>query len=583
VLLQPPRVVELCVSPANASAISAGRKLERLHRLHIEGPSDLLEGFFDEYTTMATPDERKTIREIAVAATVPKFGAFTQMLSKVFTARGSNQYFEFSTPQAQQDFEEWVAEQKIQQRLQDKFEKVSFTGFQGGFLVDLPGEPNAPDELPLPYWDYIPSGLIHDALVEGNKYEYVIIRQTELVNGQPSEYFVCFDDVAAHQVVRGEGGNLAYSEDRTVAHNLGYVPFFAPSLFAASQSSDVTRTSLLHKALPIAKVYLRDYNVHELDKTFHGFRKFWSFGVTCNHQRSVKLEGNCVGDAQYATLACTTGYFNYPDGHSEVCDRCRGEGKVVPVGPDKTYILEIPDSATSIDLRPPAGYIEPDIATAAEQALELQRKARELEEAALGKEGVLNRDGTVETATGKQIDLQPVFDRCTTYGKSWKWVLQNVLDTLARLRYSGEFKQSAINVGKKYQIETVDELKARYKLAKEAGYPDSVLFGLLEDIVYTEYADDPMELEYNRIKLYLEPVPTRSTSEVQQWLFQRAEDAELQALFTRKRNLNDYVARFERENGPLVQFGVRQPFATRIDTILATFTLYDNERKQVPA
>ena len=585
-LLSPPRVVELCASPAYASAISEGRKLERRHRLHIEGPSDLLEEFFDEYTTMATPEERKTIRDIAIPATVPKFGAYTQMLSKVFTARGANQYYEFSRPELQQDFEQFLEDQKVQERLQNKFQKVSFTGFQGAFVVDLPPVMNGADALPEPYWDYIPSKQIHDALLSENKYEYLIIRQSETVNGQPAEYYVCLDDAFTHVVARGSDGQLRYSDERSVAHNLGYVRAFAPTLQTAKADSDVTRTSILHKALPVAKVYLRDYNVHELDKTFHGFRTMWSYGIPCDYQESAKIEGGCAGDARYETVRCdATGHLDYHDGRTRTCPRCLGLKRIVPVGPDKTYVVQIPDSKEQPTITPPAGFIEKDIKTSIEQREELGVQERQLEQAALGKEGVLNRDTKVETATGKAIDLQPVFDRCTTYGESWKHVLKNVVDTMARLRYDADFRQSAINVGKKYSIETVDELKLRYKLAKEAGYPDSVLFGLLEDIVYTEYADDPMELEYNRLKLYLEPVPTRSTSEVQVWLASRPEDAELIALFRRKRNLNEYVARFERENGPLVQFGIRQPIADRVATIQSTFTLYDNERNsnQVPA
>ncbi|RZL07754.1 MAG: hypothetical protein EOO62_16570, partial [Hymenobacter sp.] len=371
-LLQPQQVVDLCTSPANAAAIAAGRKLESMHRLHIEGPPDLLAGFLDTYTTTAaTPKEQQQMREIAVAATVPKFGAYTELLTKVFTARGANQYFEFSTPQAQQDFEDYLTAQQVQPTLQSKFAQASFLGFQGAFLVDLPSEPNAPDELPAPYWQYIPSSQIHDAKLTGNTFDYLILKQSEQVNDQPRDYYVCFDDQFAHVVTAGDGGALSHSNLRTVQHGLGYVPAWPPSLFTAASSNDVTRTSLLHKALQPAKVYLRDYNTHELSKTFHGFQKFWSFGVPCNAQRSVAMQDVCIGDARYTTLSCAgSGYFNYPDGHVEKCGNCNGEGKVIPVGPDKTYILQVPDSATSIDLRPPAGYIKPDGETPIEQRAE---------------------------------------------------------------------------------------------------------------------------------------------------------------------------------------------------------------------
>lgn len=578
-LLSPAKVVELCAAPANATAIARGKKLERRHRLHIEGPPELLEEFITDHGQAATPEERKTLMQVGEAATVPKFGAYTEMLGKVFTARGGSQYFEFTDPKLQQDFEEYLAAKQVQQRLQRKFQKVSFTGFQGVFLVDLPTEPNGPDELPEPDFKYISSALVHDALIVDDTYEYVIFKQTgKDAQGQEFTYYVGFDDQFAHFVMPSAGGKLVHSAERTVEHGLGYVPAFPPSLFTPGTDTDVTRTSILHKTLPVAKTYLLDHLMHQLDKSYHGFRKFYSYGVPCTHRTQVEHKPTCGGEAYWVTVSCDgSGDLLYPDGTSRKCSNCNGQGKVIPVGPDKTYILDVPMSKDSPDLRKPAGFIEPDTETSVEQRAELVVQERQMEQAALGKEGVLNRDKRVETATGKNIDLQPVFDRCTTYGRSWKHVLQGVVDTMARLRYQGGFRQSAINVGKKYQIETLDELKDRYEKGKKAGLPDSVLFGLLEDIVYTEYADDPMELEYNRIKLYLEPVPTRSTSEVQLWLKDSPEDAQLQELFRRKRSLNDYVARFERENGPLVQFGVRRPFAERIATIQTTFTAYDAE------
>jgi hypothetical protein len=582
VLLQPSQVVDLCTAPANAAAIAQGRRLERVHRLHLEGTPDLLGEFISTHALAATPAERKTLLEVGVEATVPKYGAYTQLFNKVFTARGSNQYFEFSTPQDQQDFEEYLTRIKFQERLRKKFEKVSYTGFQGCFLVDLPSTVNDPDALPEPYWQYISSSQLHDAEISGDTYEYVIIKQSEVVEDKTRDYFVCFDDLYAHVVVPADGGKLAYSAARTTQHGLGYVPAFTPTLFAARSDSDVVRTSILHKSLPVAKVYLLDHLMHQLDKNYHGFRKFWSYGVPCTHVVQYNINEACGGEALYTTVACQGGDLLYPDGTTRTCSKCNGFGRVIPVGPDKVYIVEpAPQGETSVVDPGPAGYIEPDIATSKEQREEISVQERQLEQAVLGKEGILNRDSRAQTAAGQAMDLQPVFDRCDAYGQSWKWVLKNVIDTMARLRYDASFRDSAINIGTKYGIETIGELEAGYAAAKASGYPDSALFGMLEDVIYTKYSNDPMELEYNRIKLYLEPVPTRSTAEVQQWVYQREGDQELIDLFRRKRNLNDYVARFERDNGPLVQFGVRQPFATRIDTILATFKEYDNE--SVPA
>lgn len=589
-LLLPAQVVALCAAPAHASAIAAGKKLERRHRLHIEGQPDLLSEFLNGYRDIMSPESLTNIQKVAVPATKTKFGSYRDVLGKVFTARGSTTYFEFSDPQLQDDFEAYLDRIEFLRRLRKRYQRASLTGFQGVFLVDLPAEPNPVDQLPEPEVKFIPSALVHDALIVEDTYEYVVIKQTgKNAKGEAFTYYVCFDDEFAHVVKPGDGGQLFHSDADTTQHGLGYVPAFPPTLFVASDASDVTRTSIFDKALPVADVFLRDHAEHELSKKYHAFPKLWSYALACDFKTSVKVEpeAGCEGAAYYVPVSCAgTGYLNYPSGEVRKCSNCHGLGKVVPVGPDKTYYLQPPSSKEQPVITPPAGYIVPDVATLTKQREELADQERQLERAALGKEGVLAITTKVETAQGKEIDLQPVYDRCREYAESWQHVLQRCYDTVARLRYDGAFVKSSVVIGDKYQLKSTAQLEKDYESAKASGLDDSALFGYLEEIIYSRYSTDPLELEYNLLKLHLTPMAARSTQELVEMMasFGAAPAPEqLQQAYLRKLNLNDYVARFERENGPLVQFGVRRPFAERIATIQATFTTYDNESVKVPA
>jgi hypothetical protein len=590
VILSPSRVVELCTNPAAAAHIRAGRELEKQHRLHLEGTPDLLESFIDSYQEVMTPESRQNLKKVAVAATKPLFGSYRDILFKIFTARGTTFYYEFDTPELEQEFNDYLDTLHFLPRLRQKFSKVSLMGFQGVFLVDLPNELNPADELPAPYWKYIPSKLIHDALVTGDTYEYVIIKQGQKqANGTTVDYFVCFDDEAAHVVVPGSNGMLAYSEERTVFHELGYVPAFAPSLFAALSDNDTTRTSIFDTTLPVATSFLRDHMEHELQKKYHAFSKMWSYAIDCEYMTSTELpqQSGCTGPAQYVQVACEKGHIQYPDGQVRQCPNCRGRGKFIPTGPDKVYMLSLPKpgvQGTQVDIRPPAGYIVPDVETLEKQAQELERGEKSLEKAALGKEGILASSTKVESGDAKSLDMQPVYDRLRTFSASWQHVIQGVAETMARLRYGSSFRRSSVNIGDKYQLKTPQQLEQEYEAAKKAGIDDGQLFGYLEEVIYTKYKDDPLELEYNRLKLHLTPMPTRSTAELQQWLAgATVPNPKLVAAFERKLNLNDYVARFERENGPLVQFGTRLPFDKRISKIQETFKIYDNESEPVHA
>jgi hypothetical protein len=588
VLLLPAKVVALCGAPANAAAIAEGRRLERRHRLHIEGKQDLLMEFFSDYRDVMDPQSLKNIQKVAVPATKTKFGTYRDVLGKVFTARDTTTYFEFANPRLGEEFEAYLEKIKFLPQLRKRFQRASLTGFQGVFLVDLPAEPNAPDELPAPVVKYISSALIHDAKLTADTYEYLIIKQVVKDEaGKETTFYVCFDDDFAHVVTPGDGGKLLYSEERTTRHGLGYVPAFPPSLFVAQDANDTTRTSIFDKALPVADVYLRDHAEHELSKKYHAFPQKWSYTIRCEHSHSVRRipEGCGAEAAFYDTASCAgTGWLRYQSGEVVKCSNCTGTGRVVPVGTDKTYLLDTPTSRDNPDIRPPAGYIVPDNETLTKQADELETQERQLEQAALGKEGVLGTTTKVETAQGKELDLQPVYDRCREYGGTWQQLLQLCYDTMARLRHDVDFIKSSVVIGDKYTLKSVSQLEKEYKDAKDSGMDDSVLFGYLEEIIYSRYATDPLELEFNLLKLHLTPIPTRSTKELSDMIqSMTVQPPKLLVALERKLNLNDYVARFERENGPLVQFGVRRSFAERIATINSTFNTYDNERVELPA
>ena len=577
-LLSPERVVALCKEPAHAAALAAGRLLEAQHRLHVEGTKDLLEKWVTEEFAPGTPNEQRIMRHKAKAITKSKFGPFIDAVSKVFTARGTSYYYEFRGANQQADFEEYLRSTQTLAKLQQQFQRASITGFQGVFLVDLPAEPNPVDELPQPYVQYMPSSLIHDGEVRNNRYEYIIFKQTRLTSDGEETYYVCLDDENSYVVdpIRDEP-RFRINRELSVVHGLGYVPAFAPTLNSPT-ANETTRTSIFDRALPVASEYLTAYNNRILTMHYHAFQKFWAFGVPCNWQGNAPTGETCNGEAVLIPVSCgATGYY-LSEGREHVCPRCNGMGKFIPVGADKTFILE-PGAAENGISVPPAGYITPDDKTWIRQDAHLLQLSKDLEVAALSKEGITSTNTKQETALAKQLDAAQVNGRRDEYGDAWKHVVQSIVDTKARFRYGQDFVQSAINIGRKYDELTLDEQEDRYSKSKAAGVTDSLLFGYLEDLVYTKYSNDPVELEYNRIKLYLDPVPTRSVSEVQAWLDTATDPeelADLRRLARRKRRLNDYVARFERENGPLVQFGIRVRFEERINNIKEAFDAYDS-------
>jgi hypothetical protein len=61
--------VQLCQQPAHAAALAEGRKLERQHRLHVEGSKDLLQEWVVQEFAPGTPTEQKIMRHKAKSLT----------------------------------------------------------------------------------------------------------------------------------------------------------------------------------------------------------------------------------------------------------------------------------------------------------------------------------------------------------------------------------------------------------------------------------------------------------------------------------------------------------------------------------
>lgn len=260
------------------------------------------------------------------------------------------------------------------------------------------------------------------------------------------------------------------------------------------------------------------------------------------------------------------------DGNKLKCPRCNGQGRYIPMGPDRGYIVQAPTSKEDPDLRDPAGYITPDIESVKYIGEQLALNEAKIEKAVLGKEGILTQLTKVETAAGKDMDLGPMYDRLSTVSADVEAVARFITRTMALLRYGSAYRKQAVNYGRRYQVKSLSQLEAQYAAAKAAGLDDSVLYSYLEDIIYTKYQGDPMELQRNLLKLELTPFPTQTVKEAKDNGIATPEDLLL------KQYLNDFVSRFERENGSILDFGAALPHSLKIERILEQFNAYLTEK-----
>ena len=158
--------------------------------------------------------------------------------------------------------------------------------------------------------------------------------------------------------------------------------------------------------------------------------------------------------------------------------------------------------------------------------------------------------------------------------KGFEQAQKFVDDTCCRLRYGKSFIQSSINYGTEFYLFTSDELRERYKIAKESGMSEADLDALLTQILETEYRHNPQQLQRMIILGDVEPYRHLTRDEVQALYDKNL--ISLEELLV-KLNFSDFIRRFERENMNIITFGETIDYQKKIDTIKERLADYARE------
>lgn len=126
-------------------------------------------------------------------------------------------------------------------------------------------------------------------------------------------------------------------------------------------------------------------------------------------------------------------------------------------------------------------------------------------------------------------------------------------------------------------MSTADELREKFKAAKENGASESELDALQQQIIETEYRNNPTAQRRMKILAELEPYPHLTLRELMDLQSKGLIDSTDLRI---KLNFSNFVRRFERENTNILEFGNAISFDKKIATIKSTFAEYANEQAQ---
>lgn len=292
----------------------------------------------------------------------------------------------------------------------------------------------------------------------------------------------------------------------------------------------------------------------------------WGFEEECDYQ------GEDGSYCDHGLLRGRDGKWVYDmTGKQAVCPKC-GKRKVTGAG---SFITVPIPSDTQADLHNPVGMLSVD-----RQALDFNQEELEKQKSAIVASAIGSEGGILDEASVADVQVAAVEETRETVlnrvKKGFEGAQAFVDRTVCLLRYGPSFVSASVNYGTEFYVTTVDDLRKRYREAKEAGEPQSVLDSLLDKILDTEYHHNPILLQRMQLLSHLEPYRHLSRGDVLNlWEKGVADTVTLEL----KTDFPSYVQRFERENDNITEFGVTLRFSDRVNRI--SQKLYDYARETV--
>lgn len=483
-------------------------------------------------------------------------------LSRIFDGRNPAFNYQFSNSAERDDWEEYRAtklnEPEIWSTLGWEFFKSEINSV---LIVDLPREQRTERPEPYFYWLPIDDVITFKADPRTGQMDFIVFRRKDEIVVLDDETFrVWRDDKHTGQI---HGEPIVESP-----HDLGYCParFFWNEPISL-EDPDV-------KASPLSA------ELESLDwfEFFHISKRqldlMGAYPILSGYEQSCDFSNAENGDY------CDGGFLRDKQGRYRLdmagllmrCPKC-GNKRIIGAGSFVEIPVPNPDE-NQPDLRNPVQILKVDRDSLDYNVDEQKRLREEIITAVVGQDEIVtNRDAFNEQQV--RANFESVTTVLNRVKKGFEAAQTWVDETICRLRYGRYFLSARIDYGTEFFLYSPDELRERYKAAKEAGVSESELDMLNNQILETEYRNDPVQLRRMRLLAELEPFRHLSRQEVAE-LHEKnlVSDTDLRI----KLNFPNFVRRFERENTNVLDFGTEIPYQRKIETILAEFRKYADEQ-----
>ena len=479
-------------------------------------------------------------------------------LSRIFEGRDPVYMYRFTNAEYAADWEEYrtsvLKEPEVWKTKGWEFFKTEINSV---LICDLPREQAAGDRLPRPYFYWLP---IRDVIAfkakEDGVMKWIAFRQD--------------DDLLA--VLDDEYYRLFRYKDSTVGelleenrHDIGYCP--ARFFWTEPMSLDYPDV----KMSPITKMLgaLDWWLFFHISK--HHLDLYGSYPVYTGYEQNCDYHNDNTGDY------CNGGFLYDAQGVQRLdmaglpvkCPKC-GDKRIIGAG----SFIEIPVPVQDQpDLRNPVTMLSVDRNSLDYNVDEEDRLRNDIITSIVGtNEEITTRDALNEQQIKANFESQSTILNRIKIG--FEQAQQWVDATICRLRYGKSFISAGISYGTEFYLSTANELRERYKQAKEAGASESELDALYAKVIETEYRNNPLMRQRLSILADLEPFNHLTRDEV---LELREKGMATQEDVVIKLNFADYIRKFERENMSVTEFGENTDYDKKIQAISDRLKEYASE------
>lgn len=480
---------------------------------------------------------------------------------QIFAAKNAIFNWNFTSREYANDFEYYrtkvLKEQEIWRT--EGFQALK-TMINSIVVVDMPSESTNPAQ---PYFYFVPIENVVDVgftLAPPDTLDYVAFR---IDSPDPEKPRIAVYDDKYYRVM--ELDKSEYIEIIKNPHSLGYCPakFFYSNKM--SQTDPITRESEISKALEDMNWYLFFHVSKKYLDLYAPYPIYSAYQQDCDYKDD---KGNvCSG----GILINEEGQYVQEGNAIRKCPICSNKN-LIGVG---TFLeIPAPEAADDADLRDPIQRLDAPIDSLKYNTEEVDR---------LRKEIFYNCAGEVVDNPNEQakneLQIQTKYESRKTIliriKKNFDIIHKFVTDTICRLRYGNNFIDSTINYGTDYFLKTSDSYYETYRQAKTAGASDTELDIITDNRITIEYRDNHSKLDRIKLLIDLEPYQNRTTKELTE-LLRSAPQVVNEDLFIIKLNFSNFIARFEAENGDILEFGKLLKYDEKLQIINNQLKTYAN-------